>query len=231
MESLSLAYPVRPYQKFYVAAGYLDRYYKEVRGNYHKGIDLNLRTGGDSDLGYPVQSMFPGEIVEAGNYLGWGGIVLVRADDWVKEWVSFQLGRQLDTLDAQFSHLEQLTVEPGMTVGAGDHLGSIGKGDRRQYFAHLHLEIRQRSIAANDPQGGNDATLKKMQEYYLDPLEIISTISCSDFGSLFPPRRLDFITDKLNLEGIEYSIKGKKSVHVNRVGSKFFLRTEDWQDE
>lgn len=225
--SLKLAYPVRPYRKFYVAAGYLDKYYYDARKKYHKGIDLNLRTGKDTDFGYPVQAMFPGEVIGASSHSGWGGIVLVRAEGWVKEWVGRRLGRYLDCLDAQYAHLGQISVEKGMKVGAGDHLGSIGKGDNNQFFAHLHLELRCRALPVNDPQSGDDGELSRLSFNYLDPGDFISTLPFSDFGSILPPRRQAFVTDYLGVEGGQYPLQSPRIVLVNRVDSKIFVRTEE----
>jgi len=140
IDEATFAYPLRPWQQCKIDARFLDEGYFKHLKRWHKGIDINLKSGGDSDWGYPVQSMFPGQVIFAEHDVGsWGGIVLVRADGETVQHAANMTGIVMDVLDVQYAHLHHVTVRKGDWVRAGDHLGSIGKGTRNQYTAHLAL--------------------------------------------------------------------------------------------
>lgn len=214
---LAFAYPCRPWPAFYIAAGFDDPNYGT--GRRHKGIDVNLRTGGDTDLGYPVQSMFPGQVVFASRPGSWGGVVLVRSEKWVTEYVNGLLGTDWDSLEVQYAHLHQMTVRVGDYVNAGDHVGSIGKGGNNQYLAHLHLEVRSESRPADEPQS---ATV--IPPGYVDPDLILQRVPLSDFGNVHPSRRLVVPASGVSIEGGFYA--DPKLVVTNSVSGKFYFRTE-----
>lgn len=220
---LTFAYPCRPWSSFYIAAGFDDPNYGT--GRRHKGIDVNLKTGGDTDLGYPVQSMFPGQVVFASSPGSWGGVVLVRSDAWVTQYVNKLLGVNWKSLEVQYAHLMQMTVRVGDRLNAGEHLGSIGKGGYNQYLAHLHLEVRSQSRPADEPQ--NASTIPPG---YVDPDVILRRVPLSDFGNVLPQRRLVMPVSGVSLEGGFYA--DPKLVITNVVSGKFYYRTEnpdtDW---
>ncbi len=179
----TFAYPVRPWSRCKIDATFLDVAYYRRFGRWHKGIDVNLVTGGDSDLGYPVQAMFPGEIVFAQNDVAsWGGIVLLRADAATVQHAADMTGIVMDVLDVQYAHLGHVTVNEGDVVRPGDHLGSIGKGTFEQYIAHLHLEMRRTKRAAAEGQGGDDAAKARAKLHYLDPIHMMTSLSPTDYG-------------------------------------------------
>lgn len=200
-----------------------DPAYYSYYGKWHSGWDINLDTGGDTDLGYPVQAMFAGEVLDAKSFPGWGINVRVRAFDHIRDYVSTLIGEELEVLDANYCHLMQHTVEVGDIVAAGDHLGSIGKGDRNQYLAHLHFELRKVDIPANAPQLTGDAGFHETDRIYLDPKWLLS-LDLTDYSTDLPPRRLVHVVNQVNLNGKELETS---RVIVNRVGDKLWVRTEN----
>lgn len=223
---IEFAYPVRPYKLFYVAATYLDPGYTfGGKLRHHKGIDLNLHTGGDSDLGYPVQSMFPGWVRFAGVAGSWGGIVLIESDAWVQDVAAGRLGEANPVFAVQYAHLMQLSVRTGDVVNAGDHIGSIGKGAHNQYLAHLHLEVRRSDLPANDPQGTDDAALRHVRQHYHDPEVVMAKLPFSDYGNVMPQRRLVAPVRGVGIEGGYYD--DKKVVATNFTNGKFYFRSSD----
>jgi murein DD-endopeptidase MepM/ murein hydrolase activator NlpD len=179
------AWPLRPWRDVKVDATFLDASYFKSLGRWHKGIDLNLKTGGDTDLGYPVQSIFPGRVVFAQNDVSsWGGIVLVRSDMWVVQLVANLLGVNLSVLDVQYAHLHHCTVREGDEINAGDHVGSIGKGTNNTWLAHLHLEMRRVVRSAAEGQGGSDKAKLDAMNAYLDPLEVMGVLNMGDYSNL-----------------------------------------------
>ena len=177
------AYPIRPWQSCKVDAGFLDAGYYRAFRRWHKGVDINLKSGGDSDLGYPVQNMFAGKVVFAERVVGsWGGIVLVRAGSVSVQHAADMTGIVMDVLDVQYAHLHHVTVKTSDIVRAGDHVGSIGKGTRNQYTAHLHLEMRRTIRPAAEGQGGDDEAKRIAKVHYLDPLAMMTAIKLSNYG-------------------------------------------------
>jgi murein DD-endopeptidase MepM/ murein hydrolase activator NlpD len=112
----------------------------------------------------------------------WGGIVLLRADAATVQHAADMTGIVMDVLDVQYAHLLHVTVTPGDTVRAGDHLGSIGKGTFDQYIAHLHLEMRRTKRNAAEGQGSSNEALADAKNHYLDPLAIMAALKLSDYG-------------------------------------------------
>lgn len=96
----------------------------------HTGLDVNLTSGGDSDLGQPVYSTCSGVVVYARQAPGeyWGNLVIVLSqdDDGLIYW--------------RYAHLDKVHTFTGAHVAAGTQVGTVGKGGRGRYWAHLHLD-------------------------------------------------------------------------------------------
>lgn len=131
-----LCYPVLPVREYVVWDGcaFLDPAYLAAEKSQHPGIDLNLRTGGDSDLGQPVYSVAEGTVTHAKYHRVWGNVVVVYHP---------ALG-----VWTQYAHLHDIRVIVGQRLEAGHVLGGIGKGGtspqypKGRYHAHLHFEVR-----------------------------------------------------------------------------------------
>ncbi len=203
-------------------AGFLDPGYLEAYGKYHRGVDLNLITGGDTDLGYPVSACVPGVVVDAGVVGSWGGIVVVRADDWVRRMAMDAFERPIASLEVQYAHLNHMVVTAGQTVNAGDCVGSVGKGTFQQYVAHLHLEVRVRHYAAGLPQGGTDAERDFALASNLDPELFFKRLPFSDHPNTLAQKRYYVPTRIL---GVEHHGQGAAVIHP--VGDKLYLEGQD----
>ncbi len=112
---------------------------QEWRGNTRKNhnplnaIDFNLPTGGDSDLGKPVQASNGGRVTFAGDKgSGYGLTVdIYHANGW----------------STRYAHLSKVDVEVGQMVKATSGIGRVGKSGG-QSSAHLHYEQRYNGSAA-----------------------------------------------------------------------------------
>ncbi len=93
----------------------------------NRAMDLNLPSGGDTDLGQPVKASAPGKVVAAG--VGGGGygnrIIVGHGDNW-------------STL---YAHLKSINVKVGDHVEDTTTIGTVGKSGGQEY-AHLHYEQR-----------------------------------------------------------------------------------------
>lgn len=210
------AWPVRPRERFYVAAGYLDPAYRRAFGWPHTGEDWNLRTGGDSDLGYPVQAVFPGRVVAAAHYKVWGNLVVVEAEGWVREALEAALGRPLPGLWVRYGHLHHVTVLPGEDVNAGEAVGSIGKGDRNRFVAHLHIDFPVR-LPRPEAYPGED---EEVRRDYLDPALVWKALKFADKPNLLPRGPLYAPAERI----IAQDGEAPRGAVVNAVQGKLFVR-------
>lgn len=152
--------PVNPANKVKIDVTFLDPRYP-VKLGLHTGWDLNLVSGGNSDLGYPFQSIYPGRVVYATDDAGfglWGGLIVV-----------WHPGLNVWT---RYAHHQPGTrrVREGQEVRQGEVLAGIGRGKRNAFIAHLHFDVFKRQPAhwAHWPNLDKDELLA----HYLDPLTL-----------------------------------------------------------
>ena len=216
LDKIAFAYPCRPWRLIKIDAGLVDEYYYQLFGQWHRGVDINGIYGGDSDLGLPVQSMFPGEVIDVVNARGWGQTVLVRSEAWVRDYVEEQLDIDLPVLDVQYTHLHQVTVEEGDYINSGDHVGSIGKGDRGQYPAHLHMEVRRLPLPATVPQGSSNEDREAVLEKCLDPERLFAVLPFENYTTVMGQGRQVAPVDRMIHNGAV--IEGSRQIVMNRQG-------------
>jgi hypothetical protein len=123
---------------YYMAAGLVDEAYFKKLGSWHTGEDWNGRGGGDTDLGAPVYTIGNGLVVTAQRYPIWGNVVLLEH--------RLPWGH---TIWSQYAHLKDCYVKKGDVLRRGEELGTIGKGDKDQFVAHLLFEVRVKDLPAS----------------------------------------------------------------------------------
>jgi len=139
-------------------AGYFDA--QDFGTNYHLGEDWNGLGGGATDLGDPVVAMAAGEVTFAADAgPGWGNVVRVVHH--------LRRRGQSHFVESVYAHLDDVDVEVGAIVEAGQALGTIGDAHGR-YSPHLHLEVRRRPDLPLGPGYSAD------QSMHLDPSQFIS---------------------------------------------------------
>jgi murein DD-endopeptidase MepM/ murein hydrolase activator NlpD len=135
-------YPVGPrdatdvFKTHRIAAGLVDDDYFKSTGYWHPGEDWNGNGGGDTDLGDPIYAISNGKVLEFGHYSVWGNLVLIEhaLPNGTRVW-------------SQYAHLDKiLASQVGQKVKRGDQIGTMGKGDKNRYLAHLHFEVRKKKL-------------------------------------------------------------------------------------
>jgi murein DD-endopeptidase MepM/ murein hydrolase activator NlpD len=137
----------------------------ETRYGYHEGVDINLKTGGDTDLGKELKAIASGEIVyyhySSHPTSGFGRHLVIKIDGaWGTRWAHYA---HCDTLD--FINKAQLVSE-------GQIIARLGKSGTS--YAHLHF-----SLYKVDPAtlGGIDKyakTQEDLNKYWEDPIAFIN---------------------------------------------------------
>lgn len=139
------------------ARGYYDA--QPFGRNRHLGEDWNGNGGGNTDLGDPVYSIAHGVVSFTGHVSGgWGNIVRVVH--------TFEIDGERQQVESFYAHLHEIAVKEGDLVRRGALLGTIGDADGR-YYAHLHLELRDRVGMPHGP-GYSEA-----QDGWLSPSDFI----------------------------------------------------------
>lgn len=137
------------------AKGYYNA--QKFQKNYHLGDDWNSVKGGNSDLGDTIYAISNGYISSAKNYNGgWGNIIRI---------IHFLPNDK--KVESLYAHCDTILAKPKTWVKKGDPIGTIGNVNGI-YFAHLHLEIRNK---IHMPIG---AGYSKDTVGYLDPTKFIN---------------------------------------------------------
>jgi murein DD-endopeptidase MepM/ murein hydrolase activator NlpD len=132
--SLSVVYPVSDVSRWYIAAGYMayfPNYPKDQAGRiqYHTGLDYNLKTGGNTDLGEEVFAIADGIVGDMGASVlpGFGNIIMLEHPQF-KIW-------------SRYAHLQKFAkgITKNSVIRAGQLIGYVGKSGTQ--IAHLHFDI------------------------------------------------------------------------------------------
>lgn len=116
--------------------------------NTHLGDDWNGNGGGNTDLGDTIYAIANGYVTEANDVRGgWGNVV--RIAHFLPK--GHAMGPAVESL---YAHLDTIFIAPDTWVTIGQPIGTIGTA-HGQYYAHLHLEIRE---TPGLPLGGGYAT-------------------------------------------------------------------------
>ncbi|MFC1812339.1 L,D-transpeptidase family protein [Thermodesulfobacteriota bacterium] len=137
----------------------------------HTGEDWNGKGGGNTDLGQPVFSIAEGHVIFADKRPSpWGNVILIKH--------CFMENGKLRTIFSQYSHLNKLSIEPGQIVKRREKIGAIGQDPDKLYPAHLHFEIRKKTMKgypADYWPSSNGKDMKWIKENYEEPSNFIKT--------------------------------------------------------
>lgn len=160
-------YPVGKTKEEVDSKWYLADKFNSDRGTYfHSGVDWNLNTGGDSDLGQPLYAVGDGKIVYYHNSShpnsGYGRhMVLMCETPFGIKWF-------------HYAHCQEIITDV-KEVKAGDIIGKLGKSGTK--YAHLHFSVFHKD-PKDHPKGidlvDTDAAL--LDEYLEDPIKLLDKL-------------------------------------------------------
>ena len=130
-----------------------DEAYPAFHGKRHSGIDIYRWNAHQA----PVHAMRAGTVIDS-VYLpkGFGNTVVVEHED----------GTCL-----RYTHLDRKLVKKGERVARGQQIGTVGKGAKNIYPAHLHLDMPRCSAFARARTYYD--TVDEVAERFIDPLSLI----------------------------------------------------------
>lgn len=138
---------------------------KQTTYGFHEGVDLNLKTGGDTDLGQEIKAIANGKIVyyhySSHPTTGFGRHLVYRIDGaWGTRWV-------------HCCHMtDQNFLNSTQDVSEGQIIGRLGKSGTP--YAHLHFAIfKVDPVAFGIDNIANTTT--ELNQYWEDPLAFINT--------------------------------------------------------
>ncbi len=150
------------YQKFWYDA---QPFGNKTAYGYHEGVDLNLKTGGDTDLGEPLYAVADGKIVyyhlNTHPATGFG-------KHMVLECYIPNIGRRW----FHYAHCEEITATV-KDVKEGGQIGRLGKSGTEH--AHLHFAIFK--VDPKTLRSGIDTvakTLTELNDWWQNPMDILN---------------------------------------------------------
>ena len=123
------AYAIDPAYSTY---GYGDVFFEDV---VHTGIDI------PGDIGTPILATGDGKIIYAGFGVYRGGSDIFDDPYGKAIVIEHSFGYQGESLFTLYAHLDEILVEKGQAVTAGDQIGLLGKTGKTT-GPHLHFEVR-----------------------------------------------------------------------------------------
>lgn len=147
-----MRYPVQDWSKWYSAQGFGNK----TSYGFHDGEDINLLTGGNSDLGQPLFAIADGEVTSVHEHTtGFGKHIHIKH---IGEW---------GEIYCHYAHCDSISVKLGDKVTEGQQIATLGSTGNSQY-AHLHWAIK---LAPTGIDGIAD-TLERLK-LWTAPIEFI----------------------------------------------------------
>ena len=134
--------------------------HSKFKGQMHTGLDINRCD--DKDEGLPVFAVGDGLVVFAGVGAGaWGNLVVIKHPDGM--W-------------SRYGHLKTIApkIRKGETCARGALLGSIGRGHKQQFNAHLHFDMCKTSLWQDNPSWWSANDPGEIESNYVDPVAFIA---------------------------------------------------------
>lgn len=145
---------------WYIAQGFGN----QTSYGFHEGADINLKTGGDTDLGQEIKAISNGKIVyyhlTSHPTTGFGRHSVYKIDGpWGSRWV-------------HQTHMSDQDFKTSGDVTEGQIIGRIGKSGTP--YAHLHFSIfKVDPVAFGIDNIAN--TSSELNQYWEDPIAFINT--------------------------------------------------------
>lgn len=138
---------------------------EEYMYGVHPAEDWNGVGGGNTDLGQKVYAIGKGIVVEANDFGGnWGNVIVIEHD--------YYENGKIKKIQSLYAHLDTMYVKQGQIVSRRHNIGTIGN-NYDMFPAHLHLEIRKETMFEYDVTYWPDSDIKWIERNYEFPTQFI----------------------------------------------------------
>jgi len=124
-----MRYPVNDYKdKWYIAQGFGEK----TDYGFHDGVDINLKTGGDTDLGQPLLAIANGQVTSVHEHTTiptFGKHIHIKIDT--------PFGERF----VHYAHCQKILVPVNAQVAEGQQVAELGKSGTK--VAHCHFAIKK----------------------------------------------------------------------------------------
>lgn len=142
---------------------------EEYELGIHTGEDWNGKGGGNTDVGQPVYSTAAGKVIFAGECPSpWGNVILIEH--------RFAENGNIIIVYSQYAHLKEIKIKKDDIVHRRQQIGTIGRGNKNEYPAHLHFEIRKSNMldfAVDYWPSSNEKDVEWVKAHYEDASKFI----------------------------------------------------------
>lgn len=153
-----MKYPVHEIDKWYSAQGFGN---KVNENYYHEGVDLNLKTGGDTDLGQELLAVGDGEITSVHSH--------TKVPSFGKHF-HLKVETPLGVRWFNYCHCQDVLVPEGAIVKEGQLIAHLGKTGTT--VAHLHLACKVQPTGVDAV-----ATTQEELKSWEDPIAFIDKVN------------------------------------------------------
>lgn len=143
-----MKWPVHEWKKWYIAQGF------GIKTDYgfHDGVDLNLKTGGDTDLGQELLAITDGEITSVHSH--------TTIPSFGKHF-HLKIETPQGIRWAHYAHCQDILVSEGTKVKEGQLIARLGKTGTK--VAHCHFAIKKQPTGV-DGLAKTQEDLKKWED-------------------------------------------------------------------
>jgi chaperonin cofactor prefoldin len=206
-----MKYPVHNFkEKWYNAQGFGVK----TSYGYHEGTDLNLKTGGDSDLGQELLAIADGEITSVHSHTG--------IPTFGKH-LHLKINTPFGIRWIHYCHCQDILVPEGAKVLEGQLIAKVGKSGTT--VSHLHFAIKNQPTGIDGIAKTQDDLLK-----WEDPIPFIEKCIQKEKEVLNEQALKDKISDLETKVATLNEAVASKSLEVNHLRTELEAQERDNQD-
>jgi len=206
-----MKYPVHDFKEKWYSA---QDFGAKTNYGYHDGKDLNLKTGGDSDLGQEIQAIADGEITSVHSHTG--------VPTFGKH-LHLKINTPFGERWAHYAHCQDILVPEGAKVVEGQLIAKVGKSGTT--ISHLHFAIKKQPTGIDGIAKTQEDLLK-----WENPIEFIERCIQKEKEVLNEQAFKDKISDLETKVATLNEAVASKSLEVNHLRTELETQERDNTD-
>jgi hypothetical protein len=187
---------------------------------YHTGADLNLNFPHyNMNAHAEVYAICEGKVTFARLFspTAWGNLVVI--DHGIVDGLP---------LFSRYGHVEDIRVEEGQAVQAGEMIAAVGNGGALNFPYHLHFDISRTEILGTRPGHWPGEQKAQILAHYVDPKEFLQAQVSGDTANSFiagnlPEGQIYFVIATLGLNVRKDHMMTAEKVGVLAFGKRVYI--------